>query len=50
MCTCGKSRDLADFDEVYDEIRVRFEGWRDEQEEVLVVAYIYRPTKMHRTV
>ena len=38
MCTCGESHDLADFDEVYDEIRVRFEGWRDEQEEILVVA------------
>ena len=38
LCTCGKSHDLADFDEVYDEIRVRFEGWRDEQEEILVVA------------
>ena len=38
VCTCGESHDLADFDEVYDEIRVRFEGWRDEQEEILVVA------------
>ena len=38
MCTCGESHDLADFDEVYDAIRVRFEGWRDEQEEILVVA------------
>ena len=38
MCTCGESHDLADFDEVYDEMRVRFESWRDEQEEILVVA------------
>ena len=38
VCTCGDLHDLADFDEVYDEIRVRFEGWRDEQEEILVVA------------
>ena len=37
-CEDGKNHELVDFDDTYEETRSSFTAWRDQQEELLVVA------------